>query len=603
MTDAIPLVRTGKRSPVVSARSSRLPDDPDTTRAGLAVTDTDTSRFRNPVLLALLLAVVAFGSAILFARGPAVQDRTTHVWQPVTTEKSATESLVLVAGTPEELSVTLPCREPADLQPTFTFRTTPSSEGLVISGAEARLTIHIDGSELATVPWLVKETAEACRQTIAFNDRGLTMTGIDGIVRHQTPGPAPTVTLLAIDSTEAIDGAFRVDVTTKAHGSSPSGVQWLAGILALAFALGATGLALRLPQTQPPDRSSRERLSLSTLRPIWLDGLIVGSTVIWMFIGPAFFDDGWVLARHRSFAEVGRFTNYYTVAGVEMPLGYWNDWLAHWWTSALTAPIALRILPATLIVGGWLVLRLALTATAPPRWRNSLTTSTLAAGYLIGSSAWLMTLRPEPLVAVLCAISIYGVAVFLRRAKVTYLAAAAAAAMFAATSHPAGLVALAPLVAATPGLFRWSRARVGRALPPPHSAAGNDFPRNRAVLPRQRSGAEAGRDGSIPRNSSLPGTARRTTEILLARHQGRRYGAPEALRRPWKLDDCAVCHTSMAAARSHGQPGVMESGHRHPAAVDHTQQMGLALRDDGPLRGDRLEHRNRVVDCSPRRRV
>ena len=187
--------------------------------------------------------------------------------------------------------------------------------------------------------------------------------------------------------------------------------------------------------------------------------------LVWVLIAPAFWDDWWVVSRHRAYDEVGRFTNYYTAAGAEMPFGYWNDWVADWWTTAVSAPIALRLTPFILIVAGWIIARIVLSTLAPMAARRSLVRWTLAAGYLAGSTAWLMTLRPEPLVAMLCALTLYGAVRFRRRGNLAYLIGAGVIAVLAITAHPAGFVAVVPLIATIPAAYRWVRAGRERVVP------------------------------------------------------------------------------------------------------------------------------------------
>ena len=50
----------------------------------------------------------------------------------------------------------------------------------------------------------------------------------------------------------------------------------------------------------------------------------------WWIVAPIEWDDGWVVARERTFAASGGFSTYYDALGVNLPLDYWVEWLHHW---------------------------------------------------------------------------------------------------------------------------------------------------------------------------------------------------------------------------------------------------------------------------------
>lgn len=371
---------------------------------------------------------------------------------------------MLVAGSPSALSVILPCRQSEDPGSAFTFRTAPDPNGLVISALQDHITVSVGAADLATMPWRVAGSGGACPHMFTYDERGWMATDTSGSISIGTPDQVPAVSQLTIDATEPIGDAFRVDVTTRPHGSSPSTVQWVTGLLALTLALAASVVAVRQPPSHATSLSQSKRRPTPRYRLDRFDALVIVVVAAWAIIGPAFYDDGWVLARHRTYDEVGRFASYFSAGGIDVPFGYWNAWLAHWWTTAVQAPVLLRVLPSTLIVGAWFAIRLTLSAMAPLAARRKLPIAALAAAFLVGVTAWLMTLRPEPLISLLCAFVIYGVVMFLRRSDIKFFAAASVVATFAAATHPVGFVAVAPLLLAIPALVRWMRSRRGGAI-------------------------------------------------------------------------------------------------------------------------------------------
>ncbi len=84
----------------------------------------------------------------------------------------------------------------------------------------------------------------------------------------------------------------------------------------------------------------------------------------------------------------------------------------------------------------------------------------LTSGFVVGALAWGMTLRPEPMIALL-ATGVLACAVrFVERETATPIALSAVLVALALTAHPAGIVAFAPLVAILPRVARWARRRV-----------------------------------------------------------------------------------------------------------------------------------------------
>jgi hypothetical protein len=87
----------------------------------------------------------------------------------------------------------------------------------------------------------------------------------------------------------------------------------------------------------------------------------------------------------------------------------------------------------------------------------------LASGFLVGALAWGMTLRPEPVVALLVTGVLACTVRFCEREAAAPLAAAGFLAVLAFAAHPAGIVSLAPLLVVAPRLARWARPRLATA--------------------------------------------------------------------------------------------------------------------------------------------
>ncbi len=112
----------------------------------------------------------------------------------------------------------------------------------------------------------------------------------------------------------------------------------------------------------------------------------------------------------------------------------------------------------------------------------------------MGALAWGMTVRPEPVTALLATGVLACMVRFVDRGSVTPLAAAALMAPLAVTGHHAGVVAFAPVLVAAPSVLRWARdnrtqavASITASLALGRSVfVGSDFQQRRADIETYR---------------------------------------------------------------------------------------------------------------------
>src|SRR2546421_802983 len=93
-----------------------------------------------------------------------------------------------------------------------------------------------------------------------------------------------------------------VDMTSVVHGTDSSIAQAVFWILAAIAAAGALILATR---TRLPPRPTVARAAEPAWRRFLPDGVVGVLLLGWWVIGPAFFDDGWVVARQSNYARTG----------------------------------------------------------------------------------------------------------------------------------------------------------------------------------------------------------------------------------------------------------------------------------------------------------
>jgi Mycobacterial cell wall arabinan synthesis protein/Arabinosyltransferase concanavalin like domain len=416
---------------------------------------------------ALGLAALALGCALIGALGPSESVRSTYSWPPADLPAGEPERLwysplLLARHEPESISVRIPCEPPPALggadAPTTVLATTaePAAQGgLAVTRDADTLTIAVGAQELTRLR-LPAGRGDEC----VF---GLLVDGREWLVEGGSATMADAGTLDARPRVDGLfsgldlraDGAPSVAVTTVVHGSRTSILQklaWVGAVLAAvaALVLVSGGRRPTLPTRRTVGAAARELgvLDLVVVLVLW----------VWWFVGPAFFDDGWVLARQRNYDVSGGFSAYYSSFGTNFPLDVWLEWLQHWVSESADALLVLRIPTFVCLLGLWILCRVVLRRVAGAA-EDAFVRLALASAFLAATLAWGMTLRPEPVVALLAAGVLACTVRFLERGTIAPLAAAALLVVLALSAHPTGIVAIAPLLAAAPTLLRWARSR------------------------------------------------------------------------------------------------------------------------------------------------
>ncbi len=257
------------------------------------------------------------------------------------------------------------------------------------------------------------------------------------------------------------EGSPSIRVTTAAHAAETTVVQkaaWAVAALAIAGAL----LSVALPGL-PRRRVVGLRSIAAHAHPA--DAAVGGVLLTWWVLSPAFYDDGWVMTRQRMFSAARGFSNYYDTLGANVPLGYWVEWAQHWLTQSSSTLLILRIPVLLCLVAIWLLCRWIVARVAPGSpTGGSAAPWVLASAFLVGAMAWGMTLRPEPVTALL-AVGVLACTVrFLEHPASASLAGIAVLSPLAVTGHHAGVVAFAPLFVALPSVLLWARDHVANAV-------------------------------------------------------------------------------------------------------------------------------------------
>lgn len=429
------------------------------------------------IRVAQALALLALAASLVGALGPAEPVRTTYSWPPQTLpegtpDRSWFTPLLLARHRADFISATVPCSLPPPLpgaeSPTTVLATTrfpARSSGLAVTRSGNRLEFTVGDTPLIDRVSSSSERLDGgdCAYRLRLDGARWSLEGGPDDVSLSARLPLdPTVTGLFSSLDLRSPGAPSIEVTTAVHATRTTPLQALGWAVALLAALGA------LVVVSLPDQGRRALAPWRAIRRAWAnarapDAAVGAFLLVWWVFAPAAFDDGWVFARELTFSESRGFSTYYSTYGANLPLDYWVEWVHHWLAQA-TPSLVLNRLPALLcLAAAWMLCRLVAGCALGPSARASLPVWTLAAAFAVGAAAWGMTLRPEPVTALLVTGVAACMVVFLDRKSTAAVACTAALVALALSAHPAGIVSLAPIIAASPQLVRWLRPHAAQA--------------------------------------------------------------------------------------------------------------------------------------------
>lgn len=431
-----------------------------------------TTRLR----IAQALGLLALVAALVGALGPAERVRTMYSWPPAslpadTPSRVWYAPVLLITHEPEILSADVPCRLPPTLpsgDPELVLATARHPErfgGLAITQSPQQLVVSLGRDVLDRVDLPGEGGRDDCAHRVTIAGGGWSISGGNGIERQGAVEAMPTVNGLFTALDLRSSAGFSVDVTTAPHATRTTLRQTLAWIVAALAAIGALLLVAieRRPRHWRAAVIRRVRNGIANAHPA--DAVVAVALLGWCVIAPVNFDDGWVIQREQMFDSSKGFSTYYSNLGVNLPLDYWLEWVHHWLAEVSTALIVFRVPVFLVLMIVWLLCRwIASQIPASAVREERINTWILACAFILGSFAWGMTMRPEPVTALF----VTGVAAcmvrFLTRESAAPVALASALAALALTAHPAGVVSLASVLVAAPRLFRWARSRLAPAV-------------------------------------------------------------------------------------------------------------------------------------------
>ena len=435
----------------------------------------DSPAFPRIRLAALLSGLIAVVLAVLTPLLPVREDRTSLDWpQP----QSLPVTAPLVSYVPLTLDAALPCTAFRDLPSGTVLSTVPAdAPNAAAKGLFAKVADEPGGRTLSVlqrnIPLLSAPLAEigGCTRLTITSTAQATTAEFSGVTRKDG---TPFTNTVAGDVRPQIVGLFTDldrDRLGDAHvhaaidsrfSSSPSPLKLAAIIGAVVFTILAL-ICLHLIDTGD-GRRPRRFLPAHWWRFTVADAVILGTLVIWHFIGANTSDDGYILNMARASKHSGYMANYYRWFGVaEAPFG-WPYEVLSWMTRVSDASWWMR-LPALLAgVACWLVI----SREVLPRLGSLVRRDRVArwtAG-LVFLAAWLPYdngLRPEPLIALGALLTWCSIERSIATKRLLPAAVAVLIAAFSLAAGPTGLICIAALIAGSRPVLQHiiARARGG----------------------------------------------------------------------------------------------------------------------------------------------
>ncbi|WP_442971123.1 MULTISPECIES: arabinosyltransferase domain-containing protein [unclassified Rhodococcus (in: high G+C Gram-positive bacteria)] len=409
------------------------------------------SAFARITIVAVVTGLLGALLAVLAPFLPVEQDAASLTW-PQDGSFTSVEA-PLVSYNPLALSAAVPCRVLADAPADTVVLSTVAPQapdarrvGLVIGTDDAgAVSVVLRDQLLLSVP---AETVRSCDElTVSSTPEGTTATAgeltgtVPGDQRPQTVGIFSGLTGAA-----PADLSVRVDVDSR-FSSSPSTLKLLAIVLGGLLAVVSLVALHRLDDAD--GRRARRFFPRHWLRLTGIDVVVLGTLLLWHFIGANTSDDGYLLNMARVSEHSGYMANYYRWFGVpEAPFGmpYYDALAALAKVSTASPWMRLPALIAAILC--WLII----SREVIPRLGRAVRTRPVAvwtAG-LVFLAFWLPYdngLRPEPVIALGALLTWCSIERAISTGRLLPAAVAVVIAAFSLAAGPTGLIAIAALLA------------------------------------------------------------------------------------------------------------------------------------------------------------
>ncbi|QIS01104.1 arabinosyltransferase [Nocardia brasiliensis] len=378
----------------------------------------------------------------------------------------------LMSQVPIDLKATIPCSAVAQLPERggMLLATAPPQgdraalEALFIRVSETSVDVVDRNAVVVSAP---RADMEQCSSLVLTSDHDRTRAVFEGLTTTITkPVPGGGEEQVQVPVEGALNGDLRpqvVGVFSELKGAAPAGlgftmtvdtrfstsptaIKLIAMIAAVLCTLIALAALARLDGSD--GRGHRRFLPSNWLKPTWADGAVVGTLLVWHFVGANTSDDGYILSMVRVAPHAGYMANYFRWYGVpEAPFG-WYYYVIQLFAEISTASAWVRVPALLCAVLCWMVI----SREVVPRLGRGVRQSKVAlwTGGLVFLAFWLPFdngLRSEPIVALGALLTWVSIERAIATGRLVPAGVAVLVAAFTLAAAPTGLMCVAALLA------------------------------------------------------------------------------------------------------------------------------------------------------------
>ena len=398
----------------------------------------------SPVVGPVLLALLAVLASLAYVTGTVSVTRSEFTWPLGQTEPVP---LVLAAQAPETIDAQGPCSAASSPEPVDLVSTGEGGSTLELRGQDGQVWMTFAGAQVGQI----LPAPPDCRVSMTYGRA-------DNMAVLTSGGQTSSAALVALSAEDPVFNRFAVTglyaapgfqavVTTQPTTFSSS--KWRAVLLLLCLG-SLVGLAILLHRGQ-----AAPALPVRAAQWTGVDTLVAIVGLVALVVVPPRYDDGWVLTTVRQYTDLGFFSNYYSIDAVAQPQGFWWTWIERLWLAPLGTPGFLLRLPTVLILlGTWWFLRRHVLSRLDLEPAALWGAAAVAAAGMVGLQ---ITIRPEPIVALLLVAAISVVVRYATFREPYLLVLLAGLSAFALAAHQTGWAVVAASVAALPWSLEWLR--------------------------------------------------------------------------------------------------------------------------------------------------
>ncbi|WP_371305291.1 arabinosyltransferase domain-containing protein [Rhodococcus zopfii] len=434
---------------------------------------------RTARLVAIVTGLLGFLLALSLPFLPVKQESASVNWPQ--NDSLANLEVPLITYSPLELRVSVPCSavgllgdDGGTLVSTVPTAAPDATENALVirsvpgrDGAPGSLEAVLRNSVLVSAPTdqpctavTVASNAERTAAEIVGPGDDQPVATVEGDVRPQMVGIFSDLQGTSQDLTSGPD-AERLSVRAELDSrftSTPTTVKLVAMIVCVLSTLLSLVALHRIDGVDR--RRARRVLPARWWRVTVVDGVVLGTLLVWHVIGANTSDDGYILNMARVSGNAGYMANYYRWFGVpEAPFGWFYDVLVLM-TKVSTASMWMRLPALIAAIACWMVIsREVIPRLGVAVRRNRIALWTAGLVFLAFWLPYDNGLRPEPIIALGALLTWCSIERAIATGRMLPAAIAVLIASFSLAAGPTGLIAVAALIAGARPLVKVLVAR------------------------------------------------------------------------------------------------------------------------------------------------